>query len=146
MGTAFISTKIFKDYPCCHRQWKAESHCRFIHGYSRQFHFEFSCSHLSKEMWVVDFGGLKSVGDRLAYLFDHTFLVAEDDPQLGLFEDLDRKGVIQMRVLKDVSMEGTAEFVYRDINPIIGELTGGRAWISKVEVRENEKNSGIYIP
>ena len=57
----FISTKKFTGFPCTHRQWKAESHCRFVHGYSRDFYFEFECDELTKEMWVMDFGGLKEV-------------------------------------------------------------------------------------
>ena len=76
MGT-FISTKKFSGYPCTHRQWKAESHCRFVHGYSREFYFEFSCKNMTREMWVVDFGGLKEVKEWLDYMFDHTFLVSQ---------------------------------------------------------------------
>jgi 6-pyruvoyltetrahydropterin/6-carboxytetrahydropterin synthase len=43
-------------------------------------------------------------------------------------------------------MEGSAFFVYEKINAIIKKLTNDRAWLSRVEVRENEKNSAIYSP
>lgn len=142
----FYSTKRFTGFPCTHRQWKADSHCRFVHGYSREFYFEFASESLTKESWVVDFGGLKKVKEWLENMFDHTFLAAEDDPYLDQFKKLDEQGVIQLRTLPNVGMEGTAEFVYNHVNKMIQDMTSGRAWISKIEVRENEKNSAIFIP
>lgn len=141
----FKSTKSFYGFPCTHRQWKASSHCRFVHGYSRSFHFEFESHELTKEMWVMDFGGLKDVKAWLDHMFDHTFLVSEDDPFKDRFAELDKEGVIQMRVLPNAGMEGTAEFVYKKVNEMIRDKTQKRVWITKVEVRENEKNSAIYI-
>tara|TARA_Y100000780_G_scaffold132772_1_gene119437 strand:- start:151719 stop:152159 length:441 start_codon:yes stop_codon:yes gene_type:complete len=142
----FISTKRFKGYPCTHRQWKADSHCRFVHGYSREFYFEFECDQLTKEMWVMDFGGLKEVKAFLSDYFDHTFLVSQDDPFLETFQKLDEEGVIQMRVLPNAGMEGTAEFVYEKVQAIVSSITNNRVRVIKVEVCENEKNSAMYIP
>jgi len=79
-------------------------------------------------------------------MFDHTFLVALDDPFLEDFKKLDQAGVIQLRVLPNAGMEGTAEFVYEEVNKMIKKITQDRAWIVKIEVRENEKNSAIYYP
>ena len=141
-----ISTKRFIGFPCTHRQWNASSDCRFVHGYSRSFYFEFSCKERSKEGWVVDFGGLKEIKLWLEHWFDHTFLIAEDDPFLDVFQDLADKELVQLRILPGVCMESTAEFVYQHVNPMIRKSTGGRAWISKLEVCENEKNSAIYLP
>lgn len=146
MSDKFISSKRFKGYPCTHRQWKADSHCRFVHGYSREFYFEFECSELTQEMWVMDFGGLKEVKSWLEHMFDHTFLAASDDPYLEQFKKLDDEGVIQLRVLPNAGMEGTAKFVYEEVSKMIDKMTDGRVKIIKVEVRENEKNSAFYIP
>jgi len=142
----FKSTKSFYGFPCTHRQWKAESHCRFVHGYSRSFHFEFEAKELTQEMWVMDFGGLKDVKAWLDDMFDHTFLVSQDDPYKETFDKLDKEGVIQMRVLPNAGMEGTAKFVYEKVNKMVGDKTQGRVWVTRVEVRENEKNSAIFIP
>jgi 6-pyruvoyltetrahydropterin/6-carboxytetrahydropterin synthase len=141
----FVSTKSFKGYPCTHRQWRANSHCRFVHGYSREFIFEFECTELTPEMWVMDFGGLKEVKQWLAHMFDHTFLVSQDDPVMEEFEKLDQNGVIQMRVLPNAGMEGTAKFVYDEVSKIINKITNNRVRILKVEVRENDKNSAYYL-
>ncbi len=142
----FKSTKKFSGFPCTHRQWKAESHCRYVHGYSREFLFEFEASELTKEGWVVDFGGLKEIKAWLNQIFDHTFLVSEDDPYLEKFRQMDKDGIIQLRVLPNPGMEGTAHYVYTEATKLLTKLYGKRAWITKVEVRENENNSGIFIP
>ncbi|MEH0860662.1 6-carboxytetrahydropterin synthase [Halobacteriovorax sp. DPLXC-1] len=142
----FKSTKHFYGFPCTHRQWKAESHCRFVHGYSRSFHFEFECSELTKEMWVMDFGDLKDVKAWLDDMFDHTFLASQDDPFMEEFKKLDEAGVVQLRILPNAGMEGTAQYVYEKMSELIKKKTDGRVWISRLEVKENEKNSAVYIP
>ena len=141
-----ISTKRFTGYPCTHRQWEADSHCRFIHGYSREFYFEFACKELTKEGWVVDFGGLKKIHEWLSHMFDHTFLASADDPHLNSFRELDQAGVIQLRVMPNVGMEGTAKYVYNIVDKMIRQMTDNRAWIIKVTVSENTNNSAIFIP
>jgi 6-pyruvoyltetrahydropterin/6-carboxytetrahydropterin synthase len=142
----FKSTKRFTGFPCTHRQWRADSHCRFVHGYSREFYFEFAASALTPEGWVVDFGGLKELKRWLEHMFDHTFLVAADDPHLEDFQRLNEHGALQLRVLPNPGMEGTALFVYEEAAKILKKLYGDRAWITKVQVSENDKNSAIYEP
>jgi len=145
--TRFVSTKHYKGFPCTHRQWRAtESHCRFIHGYSREFYFQFACTELTKEGWVVDFGGLKEVKTWLDYMFDHTFLANRDDPYLDNFKQMEKDGIILLRIMPNVGMEGTAIYVYNKVNEIIQNNSNQRARLTSVEVRENEKNSAIYQP
>lgn len=142
----FISTKRFTGFPCTHRQWKSDSHCKFVHGYSREFYFEFECKELTREGWVVDFGGLKKVKSWLDSMFDHTFLASSDDPFMETFKELDAKGVIQLRSFKNVGMEGTAQYVFHEVDKMIREDSNNRAWLKRIEVRENEKNSAFYNP
>ena len=40
-------------------------------------------------------------------------------------------------------MEGTAEEVFNVVNTMLENDTGGRVWVAKLEVKENEKNSAI---
>ena len=107
---------------------------------------EFTSHDLSPEKWVMDFGGLKSVRKWLKYYFDHTFLVSEDDPMLPQCQKWDQEGVIQLRVLPNVGMEGTAEFIYPHVNKLVKEDTSKRVWVTRVEVRENENNSAVFTP
>ena len=146
VGT-FTSTKTFKSFPCTHRQPAHKGHCKYIHGYDRDFVFHFKCSKLEPDThFVVEFGGkaMKALKAWLEDTFDHTFLANEDDPELELFKELEKKELIQLRTLPNVSMEGTAIACLKKANQLLNDLEGDRAWCYKVEVRENEKNSGLY--
>ena len=111
----------------------------------REFYFEFEASELTKEGWVVDFGGLKEVKAWLDDMFDHTFLASEDDPHLETFKELEKNGVIQLRTFENIGMEGTAKYVFEEVDKMIRNQTSNRAWVKLTEVRENE-NSAIYKP
>ena len=152
----FTSTKVFDGFSTCFRQWKAETtHCRFLHGYGISFKLWFE-GELDDRNWVWDFGGMKrakgtidgkSPKDWFDYMFDHTVIVAEDDPQLDkYFVKLERNGTIQLRVVPATGAEKFAEFIYNKVNPFIEEETEGRVKVVKVEFREHNKNSAIYVP
>ncbi len=140
----YISTKKFIGYPCAHRQWKDEGHCKFIHGYSREFTFWFKAKNLDEKKWVMDFGGFKEFKLFLDDYFDHSCLINSDDPELPLFKEMDKKEIIKLRILDNVGMEGTSEFLFHKMNDYLDKITQGRVWCFKVETRENEKNSGIF--
>ena len=59
---------------------------------------------------------------------------------------MDKDGIIQLRTYDNVGMEGTARFVFTHVNGMIKKGSDNRAWLQKIEVRENEKNSAIYEP
>lgn len=144
MSGGFSSSKSFRGYPCAHRQWRHDGHCQFIHGYSREFHFEFKAQHLNDLCFVADFGGFKEFKGMLESMFDHTCLINEDDPEMESLVELHKKKVIDLRVMINVGMEGTAYWLFWLMNQYLYKKYGGRVWCSSVEVRENEKNSGTY--
>jgi len=135
----FQSTKRFSGYSACFRQWRAESHCRFLHGYDLEFKATFE-GPLDDRNWVVDFGCFKRNGvkDLLAEWFDHTLIVAEDDPMVDDLEDLAWADVAQVRVMEDVGCEKFAEHVFK----IIDKETDG--YLVSIECFENNNNSAIY--
>jgi 6-pyruvoyltetrahydropterin/6-carboxytetrahydropterin synthase len=94
----------------------------------------------------MDFSGLKQVKAWLDDMFDHTCLINADDPELELFQQLDERNIIQLRVLPNVSMEATAKYVAEHVGKMLAEETDGRVFIQAIECRENEKNSGWYYP
>ena len=151
----FQSTKVFDGFSTVFRQWKAEgTHCRFLHGYGTSVKIWFE-GDLDERNWVWDFGGMKrakgtidgmSPKDWFEYLLDHTFIVAEDDPFKESFLKMDQAGVAQVRVIPAVGAERFAEYIYSKVQPFIQEETGGRVSIARVEFREHEKNSAIYLP
>ena len=129
---------------CCFRQWRAHSHCRLIHGYALAFRFVFATRELDDCGWCFDFGGLKPVRAWLHEMFDHTMLVAEDDPDLPDFKRLEEKGMVALRVLPKVGCEATAEHVFHHVARFVAEQTSGRVWLETVEVREHGGNSALY--
>ena len=151
----FKSTKIFDGFSTVFRQWKAETtHCKYLHGYGVSFKLWFE-GDLDERNWVWDFGGMKrakgkidgkSPSDWFNYMFDHTFIVAEDDPYKESFLKMDQAGVAQVRVVPATGAERFAQYVYDKINPFIKEETNGRVSIAKVEFREHDKNSAVYEP
>jgi 6-pyruvoyltetrahydropterin/6-carboxytetrahydropterin synthase len=141
----YTSTKAYYDFPCAHRQWKSQTHCKNIHGYSRSFHFEFGCYDLDECGFVVDFGGLKPLKEHLDYMFDHTLLINADDPLCPVFQQLDKAGACMLRTISyGIGMEGTARYLCEYADKLVRTLTNHRCWVIQVEARENSKNSAIY--
>jgi len=146
----YISTKTYNQIgPVAYRQWRADSHCRLIHGYALSFHFEFECDTLDARNWCMDFGGLKDLKFKLEDWFDHTLLVAEDDPQKETLIDLGKKGLAKITMVEKTGCEGIADFLYEYVNtiylPAFGKGEAERVWCCKVEVRETNSNMAMRV-
>jgi 6-pyruvoyltetrahydropterin/6-carboxytetrahydropterin synthase len=146
----FLSTKTYgneRGYSVAYRQWRADTHCNLIHGYALGFHFEFKCYDLDARNWCVDFGGLRTLKECMDDWFDHTCLVAQDDPEFKTFEDLHNRKMIKMTVVERTGCEGLAKWLSDYINEIWIPENGykGRVTLHKVEVRETGANSAMYV-
>ena len=149
----FVSTKVFDGFSCCFRQWKAKTtHCRFLHGYGVSFKVWFE-GDLDNRNWVWDFGGMKRAKTKIDglspkkwmdYMFDHTILVAEDDPHLEGFKTMGEFEVAQIRIVPATGAEKFAEFIFHKINDFVKTETQERVKVKQVEFREHNKNSAIY--
>lgn len=143
----YISTKFYNQIgPVAYRQWRADSHCNLIHGYALSFYFEFECDTLDARNWVIDFGSLKPLKGLLEDWFDHTLLVAVDDPQ---YEDLVRLGDLKLAKIVEVEKtgcEGIADFLYEFINTVfLPDYGRPDVWCSKVQVRETDANMAMRV-
>ena len=149
----FQSTKLFDGFSCVFRQWKAEgTHCRFLHGYGVSFRVWFE-GELDERNWVWDFGGMKRAKGTIDgmnpkawmdYMFDHTTIIADDDPYLETFKIASDMDVIQLRIIPAVGAEQFAKYIYEKLNTFIQEETEGRVKIARVEFMEHAKNTAIY--
>ena len=149
----FTSTKVFDGFSCCFRQWKATTtHCQFLHGYGVSFKVWFE-GDLDDRNWVWDFGGMKraktkidgkSPKEWMDYMFDHTLVVAEDDPFVESFQSMGVHGAAQVRVIPAVGAEKFAEFVFNKLNDFVKTETDNRVKVLRVEFMEHGKNSAIY--
>ena len=88
----FYSSKTYgndRGLSCCFRQWRAShSHCSTLHGYSIGIKLVFECETLDDKNWCMDFGGLKEFKAWADYMFDHTLVIAHDDPHLEFFKQM----------------------------------------------------------
>mgnify|MGYP006246160321 FL=1 len=116
----------------------------------------------------MDFGGLKEFKAWLENMFDHTLLVAKDDPHLdkltnlgttykrvaasgtgpGQFESSDQ--LAEIRIVDGVGCEKFAEMIYQELELFISKwkdnktLLNETVKVTSVEVFEHAGNSAIY--
>jgi len=168
----YISTKTYgneQGLSCCFRQWRStHSHCSLLHGYSIGVHVEFESETLDDRNWVMDFGGLKAFKAWLEYMFDHTLVIAEDDPFLPMFKEMashglqDKGGVCDLRIVEAVGCEKFSEAAFKQLDVIIKTFQRGESYtvngktfecrypvghgvkVRSVEVFEHGANSAIY--
>ena len=140
----FSCTKSYEDFPCSHRQWRHEGHCRFVHGYSRSFTFWFTAKTLDLNGFVVDFSSLKPLEKRLKDQFDHTFLINKDDPLLNYWEKLYELDALDLRIMDNVGMECTSELIWTWANEYLMDKDKGRTCCWKTVSKENTSNKASY--
>ena len=149
----FQSSKVFDGFSTVFRQWKADTtHCKYVHGYGISFKIYFE-GDLDERNWVWDFGGMKrakgkidgkSPKDWFDYMFDHTLILAEDDPYIKVFEEMGTAGVAQVRVIPATGAEKFAEYIYTKVNKFVQEETNNRVRVIKVKFMEHNKNAAYY--
>tara|TARA_B100001996_G_scaffold92120_1_gene68624 strand:- start:45 stop:509 length:465 start_codon:yes stop_codon:yes gene_type:complete len=149
----FQSSKVFDGFSTVFRQWRAEgTHCKFVHGYGISFKIYFE-GELDDRNWVWDFGGMKRAKTKIDgmspkvwmdHMFDHTLIVAEDDPELLAFKQMDKAGVAQVRVIENTGAEKFAEYIYNKVNEFVQTETERRVRVTKVKFMEHGKNAAYY--
>lgn len=170
----FYSTKTYgtdRGLSCCFRQWRAtHSHCSTLHGYSIGIKLIFESETLDDRNWVYDFGGLKIFKTWADYMFDHTLVIASDDPQLLFFQQMadittpnskdltsklthERGAICDLRVVSGVGCEMFAKMCYDQMVIFLEESKTAEntrypvnldVKLTSVEVFEHGSNSAIY--
>jgi len=173
----YVSTKTYgtdRGLSCCFRQWRStHSHCSLLHGYSIGIRLVFESATLDSRNWVMDFGGLKAFKEWSEYMFDHTLVVAKDDPHIDMFRTMaamglqDQGGVCDLRVVEAVGCEKFAELAYHEMAKILHCFKTGQPYrlmkgdhclesfeprytvgqgirLRSAEVFEHDGNSAIY--
>lgn len=117
----------------------------------------------------MDFGGLKEFKEWADHMFDHTLVIAEDDPQLPFFKQManlgnpftsgtgkveevkphERGAICDLRVVKGVGCEMFAKMAYDKMAELLA--SGNMRYpinrtvrVKSVEVFEHGANSAIY--
>ena len=147
------SSKIFDGFSTVFRQWRAkETHCSYLHGYGISFKVTFE-GQLDHRNWVWDFGGMKRAKTQIDgmspkawmdYMFDHTMIIAEDDPEVKAFQQMDAVGVAQVRIIPATGAEKFAEYIYTKLNSFVKAETDNRVKVTRVKFMEHGKNAASY--
>lgn len=143
----YTVTKEYVDaFPCAYRQWRADTHCNKIHGYSFSFKLYFGSNELDARNWgQVEYGGLKPLKAKLEDWFDHTLLLSADDPMYDEIKKLGELGIAKITEVEHTGCESLADFVYKYVNGIFieeafGKEVASKVWCYKVSVRETVSN------
>lgn len=163
----FQSTKTFgndRGLSCCFRQWRStHSHCSTLHGYSIGVKVIIESENLDQRNWVFDFGAFKPFKQWLEHMFDHTVLIAKDDPHLQTFKELaafydpnsvqpmsqvphERGAVIDLRIVDAVGCEAFAKMAFEKMQEVLqGYSFNKSCFVKSVEVFEHGANSALYL-
>tara|TARA_R110000765_G_scaffold407760_1_gene505227 strand:- start:20 stop:397 length:378 start_codon:yes stop_codon:yes gene_type:complete len=123
-----------------------------MHGYGVSFRVTFE-GRLDHRNWVWDFGGMKRASTQIDglspkawmdYMFDHTVIIADDDPHKLDFLEMDTAGVAQVRVVPATGAEKFAEYIFHKLNNFVKTETKERVIVKSVEFMEHNKNTAIY--
>jgi len=104
----------------------------------------------------MDFGGLKEFKAWADYMFDHTLVIAEDDPHLETFKQLNEikggfedSGLCTLRIVPGVGCEMFAKMCYEKMADLL--VNGNQRYpinptvrVKSVEVFEHGANSATY--
>jgi 6-pyruvoyltetrahydropterin/6-carboxytetrahydropterin synthase len=97
----------------------------------------------------MDFGGLRPLKALLEEWFDHTLLLATDDPQYAEIKKLGELGLAKITEVGRTGCEGIADFLYKYVNgvflPNYGVEEAKRVWCSMVQVRETDANMAMRV-
>jgi len=144
----YQSTKTFGHelgLSACFRQWRADSHCRLLHGYALSIHIVFEADDLDERNWVVDFGSMGGLKQLIKDTFDHKLIVAEDDPMLMHLGELEKHGLAEIVILPATGCERFAQHVWEMATVWLKEQGHlPRCRVVSVEVREHGANSAIF--
>jgi 6-pyruvoyltetrahydropterin/6-carboxytetrahydropterin synthase len=100
----------------------------------------------------MDFGGLKAFKEWSEYMFDHTLVIAKDDPHLDKFQALaslglnDVGGVCDLRIVDAVGCEKFSEVAFNTMQDILETYQRGEGWELKDQSGKTLKLFGARYP
>jgi 6-pyruvoyltetrahydropterin/6-carboxytetrahydropterin synthase len=122
---------IFKDhtFSAAHVIRGHRGKCRFMHGHNYRVRVHVAARRLDAIGMVVDFADLKRLVGEVLDPFDH-HVINEVPP----FDE------------RNTTAELLSEYVCAEVGRRLAAAEGGRVWVRKVEVWENETACAIFEP
>jgi 6-pyruvoyltetrahydropterin/6-carboxytetrahydropterin synthase len=133
-----VSAIRYHDISCGHRVYGHESKCAHLHGHNYRiwFYCEGQQDNLGR---VIDFSVIKNVLCKwLEDVWDHRFLIYEDDPLAYTLKEMDPDGVV--RVPFNPTAENMAKYLLEIIAPRLFDFNmSNKVIVTKVVIEETAK-------
>lgn len=145
----FLTSKTFggaSGFSCCYRDHKDdESTLGQLHGSVLSFKVMFEADELDAHGRVMPMYDTEELEEFLDATFGYTTIVAQDDPSMEAFDQLDEDEAIDLVVLQAVSLETFCKAVF-DFCVLWLQKKGQdqRVMVHSVEVREHDGSSAIF--
>ncbi len=139
-------SKIYRDIPLSHRQPNHLGRCSRLHGHSWSITITFESKELDSNGFVVDFGELHYIGDWIDQHLDHGTIICKNDPRIEDIRELAQSGLMKILEINQASCEGIAQYLFSTFDNLVRKNTLQRAWIKKIHVEEDSKNSATFKP
>lgn len=140
-----ICRKTYLDIPFAHRQHRHPGHCAFIHGHNWSFTLVFGCKQCDENGFVIDFGQLRLIRAWIEQHLDHACVLNRDDTLKDTLLDAASEA-FKVYEVECCSCEGLARHLFQIFDQLVRTHSGGRAFLIKIEVREDRHNAVSYRP
>jgi 6-pyruvoyltetrahydropterin/6-carboxytetrahydropterin synthase len=133
-------------FSCCYRDHNDdESNLGLLHGAVLSFKIIFEADALGENGRVLATVDMGNIEEFLDVTFGHTTIVAQDDPSLEAFEQLNEDDAIDLVITPRSSLENFAKTVYDYCDHWLGKKSlQDRVTVHSVECREHDGSSAIY--
>ena len=139
-------SKTYRDIPLSHRQPNHPGRCSRLHGHSWSITITFASKELDSNGFVVDFGELHYIADWIDQHLDHGTIICANDPRVEDIRQLAESGLLKILEINQASCEGIAQHLFSTFDQLVRTNTRDRAWIKKIYLEEDSRNSATFEP
>ncbi len=139
-------SKSYQDIPLSHRQPHHSGRCSRLHGHSWSITLTFSSKSLDNNGFIVDFGELHYIAEWIDENLDHATIICKKDPRIDEIRSLAKSGLLKLTEVESASCEGIAQHLFYIFDSLVRKNTGDRAWLKKILLKEDSKNSATFEP
>ena len=139
-------SKLYQDIPLSHRQPMHLGRCSRLHGHSWSVCLTFASKKLDSNGFVVDFGELHYISEWIDKNLDHGTIVCTTDPLIDDIRAMAKLGLLKIVEINSASCEGIAMHLFKVFDKLDRKNTDSRAWLQKIHLQEDSKNSATFEP